>query len=85
MRIRETCGCGASIDIDGSEADLRAEIVSFRVSHRHDSRPPASTESDERGHSGVMPLERDPASTVASVEERADVFGFGYGEGEVTV
>jgi hypothetical protein len=80
VRITETCGCGASIEMDGPDTlHTVVGLDDWRRDHRHDSRPLRATESDEQGHVRPETPERDPRSTTASESERADEFGFGLG------
>lgn len=76
MKLRETCGCGASIEIDGvgpfAGEVAMGQIDSWRSNHKHVLCRPESPQSDEQAvFSPVIP-ERDPRS---STELRLD-FGF---------
>ncbi len=68
MRITEHCGCGAGIEVCGPDTLATIPgLTEWRVTHRHDSRPPAASQGDEPG----------PIGTVASQTDLAEpVFGF---------
>jgi hypothetical protein len=80
VRITETCGCGASIEVDGPDTLRMVDgLDDWRQNHRHDSRPLRATESDRDAGARPETPDRDPRSTTASESERADEFGFGLG------
>lgn len=85
MKIRETCGCGASIEVyDRYATDAVRAVEAWRNDHEHVSRRPTSTNSDEQAGPGVLVPERDPRSTTALEHERAaDGYGFGFSESQV--